>query len=1345
MINTKKHEWQHSFVTYFPVLAAGTCFVIAVAVICGWYLEIKPFVQIKPNFAPMQFNTALCFCLSSAAFFLHLLDSRISARILAFITFAISGLTLSQYILQNNIGIDELFMDGYVMTKTSHPGRMAPNTAISFMLMGAALCCVARGKMTAFVSLAIGILIIALLSMIGYIISVEGLYGLGTFTRMAIHTMIGFLLLSTAMLVHAVMAPVEGIIKDAWLSVPYTVSFTVLVLTVIAAVTARESVQFRNEQYFQSIVMEMEEGIEGRIDTYEQILSGLVAFIYGSNEVTQKEWSDYVYELNIEKTIPGARRVGHIEIVSENDLDRWLADKRQNGVGSQFVNHPETNFKDKYLVSHIAPFETNADQLGFDMGYDYVRRRAAEQSAEQARAVLSQRIASGREYVDQPSFLLFVPVYSNERSGERDTVHQKLDGWVYVEFAVKDFLSEFKVKNGYQTVLKLYDSENVGPATLIYDSSLYYADAAVMNASVVRSELSLGTKIWSAHWQPSMSFAGPGSFVVMWVVLFVGALLAGIVFILFKTTISQKSYVQREVTKQTQALEFTQKHLRLIMDTIPDMVFVKDSEGRIVDANPAFLELYAPEDRDHVIGFTSYDKFPPEEVKKFKEQDQKALLAGYTEILEDITDFRGFIRRLMTKKVGYTDSQGKRFLLAISRDVTSQLEIEEQLRVNQERFDLAARAARVGLWDWRIETSTFYFNEEWYTILGYEPYELPVRFKTWKDLTHPEDLERTLKALNDHLEGKVETFDTVTRMRRKDGNWAWINIQGKVFERNDAGEPLRVAGIQIDVSELKNNEIEADIARKQAKRASELKGEFLANMSHEIRTPMNGILGMAELLEKSENINDKDRGYIKTLLSSANALLTLIDDILDFSKMEAGKLTIDPHPCDIEDILGEITFLHSVKAKEKGIDILLDISADIPALIKADDVCVRQIVNNFVSNAIKFTNEGFITIKAEFKKKKSQNGELKITVSDTGIGMDQDEAARVFNQFEQAKATTTREFGGTGLGLTICEQLVHKMKGDIGVDSQPDVGSSFYFSIPVDIERPATKLPKLQSRILIIDRFSQLCAVLKGFCASADVQAVTASTVFEASLLVDEMEPDQRKFDAIVVDSRIVMDQVHDAQDAYDKFPKLWNIPWILMTESYEAEAIFHQDDRFAAQIRKPVRRDHFLAVLYDLLASDEIKEEAQGLFDIHEDTENNNHDIDVLKGARILLVDDSPVNLIVAEQTLEDMQCDVTTAANGREAVEAFSSGHYDLILMDCRMPIMDGYQATQAIRRIEKESDQKMTPVIALTAGVMAEERQRCFDSGMNDFLSKPVRAENLERIVLKWLKNEAYLYDI
>ena len=419
------------------------------------------------------------------------------------------------------------------------------------------------------------------------------------------------------------------------------------------------------------------------------------------------------------------------------------------------------------------------------------------------------------------------------------------------------------------------------------------------------------------------------------------------------------------------------------------------------------------------------------------------------------------------------------------------------------------------------------------------------------------------------------------------------------------------------------------------------------------------------------------------------------------------------------------------------VDVLLDVSENIPSLIKIDDVRIRQIVNNFVSNAIKFTHEGFITVQAEFKQTTTGQGNLKITVSDTGIGMDEDAASRVFDQFEQADASTTREYGGTGLGLTICQELVRKMHGEIGVKSEVDVGSSFHIAVPVEIVEPAVELPSLDSRILIIDSFSQQCAVLKEYSTSAGIDVVTASTVFEASLLVEQMDEGNRDFDLVVVDSRIVMDQVHDAEQAYQKFPKLWDIPWVLMTEDYDAETIFYQDDRFSEHIRKPVRRDQFLSVLYKLLGDEELNDKITGAFDVGVDVLGSTLDEAIAKEQHILLVDDSPVNLIVAEQALEDMGCIVTSVANGREAVDAFASDtDYALTLMDCRMPVLDGYEATEEIRNLEGENNLPFTPVIALTAGALTKERQRCFDVGMNDFLSKPVRSEDLKRVVLKWL---------
>ena len=371
-------------------------------------------------------------------------------------------------------------------------------------------------------------------------------------------------------------------------------------------------------------------------------------------------------------------------------------------------------------------------------------------------------------------------------------------------------------------------------------------------------------------------------------------------------------------------------------------------------------------------------------------------------------------------------------------------EAVRELAESEERFALAVRGTNDGIWDWDIRTGKVFFSPRWKSMIGYEDDQLENTFATFESLLHPEDHDRVMATLEDYLAGRTPHYAVEFRFRHRDGSWRWILARGRAL-RDDNGTPCRMAGSHTDITERRHVEEELRKARHDAEAASSAKSSFLANMSHEIRTPMNGVIGMSELLLGTE-LNDTQREYLEMLKLSADSLLELLNDILDFSKIEAGRMDLDAHEFDLSEVVTEVAQAMGVRAFQKRLVLLHHLNPDVPVRLIGDDGRLRQILVNLVGNAIKFTNEGGVTIDVSLESLTADKATLHFKVNDTGIGISDDMHESIFEAFTQAETSTSRRYGGTGLGLAICHDLVALMQGRIWVESQPGKGSTFHFT-----------------------------------------------------------------------------------------------------------------------------------------------------------------------------------------------------------------------------------------------------------------------------------------------------------
>jgi PAS domain S-box-containing protein len=573
---------------------------------------------------------------------------------------------------------------------------------------------------------------------------------------------------------------------------------------------------------------------------------------------------------------------------------------------------------------------------------------------------------------------------------------------------------------------------------------------------------------------------------------------------------------------------------------------------------------------------------------------------------------------------------------------------------------------------------------------------------------------------------------------RKDGSRLTVNLSVTAI-RDTRGEVTGYLSVATDVTERRQARDTLQAAKDAAERANRAKSEFVATMSHEIRTPMNGVLGFANLLRDTP-LNEEQRDFLRNIENSGQNLLGIINDILDFSKIEAGAMTLESIPFDLADAIDEVVALMAGKAEEKHLELGLSIMPNVPRRVVADPGRLKQILVNLMGNAIKFTSLGYVLVEVSAFGEGGRTA-LRISVRDTGIGIEHGAKGTLFQKFTQADASTTRRYGGTGLGLAICRQLVALMGGTIGIDSTVGCGSTFWFTLPVqssDTVDPVA-LPEIAGRrVLIADDLEMNRRVLESELESWGADCTCVGGGRQARAVLEQAWKSGRPFDVALLDHSMPDVDGAELGEMLHTDPRFVDLRLILLTSGEHAGAARELLGRgFSAYLTKPVVRSRLLrdALNRALLSRDRhapatiaappaptaAAPAAAGLI-------------------RVLVAEDNSVNQMVAVRLLERLGCRVDVAGNGAEAVQMATRLPYSLIFMDCHMPEMDGFEAALEIRRRENELGRKPMPIVALTASVLQEDRDRCVAVGMDEVIGKPVQPAELTEVLRRFVpKNE------
>ncbi len=696
-------------------------------------------------------------------------------------------------------------------------------------------------------------------------------------------------------------------------------------------------------------------------------------------------------------------------------------------------------------------------------------------------------------------------------------------------------------------------------------------------------------------------------------------------------------------------------------------------------------------------------------------------------ILSSLLLFTGFMARYLLLNIRRTFelSEGKRYL---EIEIEERRQVEEQLRKLSRAVEQSP--ATVVITD--VEGNIEYVNPKFVELTGYSTKEAIGR--------NP----RILNARKQPPEMYKELWETITSGNEWRGEFCNKKKNGELYWEFASISPIRNAQDEIthfvavkeDITENKRSAEELRRAKEAAEEATRAKSEFIANMSHEIRTPMNAVLGLAHLALKTE-LTPKQHDYLNKIQSSANSLLSIINDILDFSKIEAGKLNIELVDFNLDDVLSNVSNIIGVNAEEKGLEIIYTVGRAVPIYLIGDPLRLGQVLLNLANNAVKFTESGEIVISIELLDEQSHWNVLKFSVQDTGIGLTESQKSQLFEAFTQADSSTTRTHGGTGLGLTISKKLVELMGGEIGVESEPGKGSTFFFTVQLrrqSKDRRKYRLPSIDLkgiRVLVVDDKETSRKAIQNFLEAFSFKVTSVDSAEEAmSKLKEAQNTEDAPYRLVLMEWNVSGVDGIQAATRIKQAPGLHDMSVIIIAPCGRMDIKKQVEEAgLDATICKPV----LISTLFETIM--EVFGEAPKKSLILREEGLQPEELKKIRNARILLVEDNEINQQVAKEILERAGLVVAIANNGKEAVEKVQATEYDAVLMDIQMPVMDGFAATREIRKWEKEDFR--IPIIAMTAHAMTEDRVRSLEAGMNDHVTKPIDPNELFTALVKWIE--------
>ena len=1127
-------------------------------------------------------------------------------------------------------------------------------------------------------------------------------------------------------------------------------ALVVLVLGVclsgVAAAWLRHDIEQAAEREFQRYVERVSAEVVRRFRQPVFGLNGISGLYAASKSVERLELRAFVNSRDLPQEFPGVLGFGFIQRVVRKDLDGFVAAERLDDA-PQFVVRQlaDQSHDDLYVIKFIEPLPANAAAQGLDLGSEPVRRAALQQAVDTGVATLSAVITLVQDSRKAPGMLLYLPIYAKGFTPTSALERRSaLLGLAYAPIVVSDVLQNMPDVVAGHVDFEIFDSPgSTATSALIYDADSHVVQLQpeqktddLRRFSAVQALLLPGREMTLRVNSTAKSDATIDHRSV-WSLLAGGVLIS----FLLAALVYQQARRRHQAEERAKDMSNDVSRLAQVVRHTSNAVSIADPAGRITWINEGFTRI---------TGYTAKDALgkTPAELLSSGQADPAVLkslsdaLSNGTgccvEVLNRTKD--GRLYWASTEIQAQHDNQGQLTgFMEIGSDITAHKDAQAQAERNSQLLRGSIDA---------IDEAFVLYDPDDRLVLCNEKYRQ--LYATSADVIVPgaqfEHIVRTGAERGQYAAavGRIDEWVAERMVAHRSGT-------ANLVQRLDDGRTLRVierrmpdghtVGFRIDITELVQ-------ATEAAQAASQSKSQFLANMSHEIRTPMNAILGMLKLLHNTE-LTPRQYDYASKTEGAAKSLLGLLNDILDFSKIDAGKMELDPQPFLVEQLLRELSVILSANVGDKAIEMLFEIDPAMPRILVGDAMRLQQVLINLGGNAIKFTAAGEVVVQMKVVAQTAADTTVRIAVRDSGIGIAPENQTKIFDGFSQAEASTTRRFGGTGLGLSICRRLVGMMGGELGLDSVLGQGTTFYFTLTLPYSQEATEhgverahsVPKGALKdlsVLVVDDNPVALELMQSMAASWGWMVDAASSGAQAVAMVAA-----RNQGALPPYHAIFVDWNMPGMDGWDTIAHMQQAQTTVATATSATTTITvmvsangrdmlsQRSAKEQAQLHAFLVKPVTAAMLFDAVA-----DAYAGYSNLRAKPRERTAKPQRLHGLRLLVVEDNPINQQVARELLSTEGAEVQLADNGQLGVQAVAQANpqFDAVLMDMQMPVMDGYQATHAIRQ---QLGLAQLPIIAMTANAMASDRAACLAAGMNDHVGKPFDLSHLVEVLLNFTK--------
>lgn len=1274
----------------------------------------------------MKFNTALCFIFVGVTIILIVRHYHIAvAHTINAFLITIGLLTLSQDIFSIDLGLDQFFVEDHfgVRAGNPYPGRMSSATSLSFFLLGISLFLILLGKpknlrLAAYLSQSVAFF--SFLAITAYFFQIPTEEKINFLSSMAVHTAIGFLLASTAI---SLMIPKYGITElfigrgignHLMRRLFFKLAISILVFSYVVF-------QIYKAGYLDS-------GFSIAILAVACISIVLFILMIVIPDINKLEQDRRVAEKDLLATSMYLNATPDPIVIIDESGTILLSNvlmKKTFGyasvqlVGKNINDFVSGNFTEVH-INHIREFSV-AGLKKVNSGED-----------ENITSIIETQLIKNKGKT--------IPVEMTLNSIVTQKGYNTIVAFRDISRRIK---AESNLKKANEKVLAALDASIIGIWDYdIKDGSIMWDDTMYNIYGLDKEKERIKFSIWAnmIHKEDldrvlnlledaiANKTQYGGDFRIIWPDGTMRHIRAkGSVYLDEKGEVIRMLGTNWDITEQKTyelALEASTEQSKLFIDEAPTAIAMFDTNMVYMAASKKWLEDYNL--TESVIGKSHYEVFP--EIGDDWKQIHQECLGGAVNICDEAVFERADgTRQWLTWEVKpwYKSQDEVGGLLMFTANITQFKEnIMERLRL-QDMLDQSNEIAKIGSWEYDASKKALACSAMTKVIYGVPKDRVP-SLEGMLSFYAKEDAITLEKAIQQSLE-QSHSFDMELEMTTADSEKKWVRIIGRTKGSEPDG---KVYGIFQDITKMKNYETSLILEKQKAEAASKSKSEFLANMSHEIRTPLNGVIGFTDLLMKTE-LNESQSEYMQTVYNSANHLLDIINDVLDFSKIEAGKLELHIEQIDLLELCDQTMDIVKHQAHAKGLEILLDISPEVERSVYADSVRLRQILTNLMGNAVKFTQDGEVELKVRYRPELGTDPNKKcfvFSIRDTGVGIAAHNLEKIFKAFDQEDASTTRKFGGTGLGLTISNRLLNFMGSSLQVESTLNQGSVFSFIVEFETgDESATTEEPLKSivkKVLVVDDNENNRIILRDMLKLSHIDSVLVNHGIEA-LEVLEKSPD---FDLMILDYNMpYLNGVEVMQHVRENFQmSAEKLPIMLLHSSIEDENIKQACSKYGVRfnLSKPVMLRDLQSVLSRVGNSNgtakAVSTELSGIDGVEQLSPN------------VLVAEDNPVNRFLARTLLQKImpQATIVEAHDGAQAVEYVEKEKFDVIFMDIQMPVMSGFDATKKIRELENIGDH--IPIVALTARSIKGEKERCLEQGMDDYVTKPVILETLKGVL-------------